>query len=58
MDPITPEVKERIRKAYADFSHTLREIAAEHRTTVTALLGELDAKHVEKLEAEIKQAKE
>lgn len=57
MDPLTPEVKERIKNAYAEFSQKLREIAREHRTTVTALLGELDAKHVEKLEAEIKQVK-
>jgi hypothetical protein len=43
MADLTPETKEKLKQAYARFESSLRAIAHEHRTTVSKLLGEIDA---------------
>jgi predicted DNA-binding ribbon-helix-helix protein len=58
MAPLSDDAKKQIEEAYASFRATLRDIAHEHRTTVTDLLTQLDEQHVEDIEKRIQSTKE
>ncbi len=53
MSEVTPEAKKKLVEAYAAFERSLRDIAHEHRLTVSDLLHQVDEKYVEKLKERI-----
>lgn len=56
MGELSPETKKKIADAYTAFERNLREIAHEHRLTVSELLHQVDEKYVDKLKDRIKGA--
>lgn len=55
MPDVTPETKKKIADAYTAFERNLREIAREHRLTVSDLLHQVDEKYVDKLKERIEK---
>ncbi len=54
MAPLTPEAKQKIEAAYAEFEKSVRKIAHEHRTTVETLIEQVDTKYADQLKQKIK----
>ena len=55
MPDVTPDAKKKIADAYAAFEKSLRDIAHEHRLTVSDLLHQVDEKCVDKLKERIEK---
>jgi len=56
MSTLTPEDKKKIKVAYRKFQKELHQIALNHRTTVTEILGQVDARQIQILHDKIKNA--
>lgn len=56
MSNLSPEDKQKIKAAYQQFQKELHEIAQQHRTTVTEILAQVDAKQIQVLHDKIKNA--
>lgn len=55
MADLKPEAKKRLEDAYKKFESSLREIAREHRTTVSRLFGEVDKTVIKKMKERIEK---
>lgn len=53
MAALTPEAKKKIEDAYRTFEQAIRTIAHEHRTTVGALIEQVDTKVAESIKKKI-----
>lgn len=53
---MSPEAKKKIEEAYHAFETSLRKIAREHRTTVGALIDQVDTKYAANIKDRIQKS--